>query len=171
MLGDIAGMAEARRRASAALAHLGPPGPVTSVYSVPRADDPPYTATSLLLAGRHAEAADTTRRIIGTACQPQSRAPRDQPTSYARTLLILALAAAGLGELDEAAAAGAAALECGRVVWSTTVLAAKLDQTLARQFPGAAQTADFHDRYVDAGARLALSAPALSRASKAHDRQ
>jgi hypothetical protein len=41
------------------------------------------------------------------------------------------------------------------------VLAGKLDQSLAGQFPGAAHAADFHARYIDAGARLALSAPAL----------
>ena len=65
MLGDAAGMAEARRRAAAAMAQLGPPAPAASVYSVPRAEDPPYTATSLLPAGRYAEAAQMTRRIIG----------------------------------------------------------------------------------------------------------
>ena len=159
MLGDAAGMADARRRAAAAMAQLGPPAPVTSVYSVPRAEDPPYTATSLLLAGRYAEAAQMTRRIIDTAYRPQARAPWDQPTNYARTLLILALAAAGLGDLDQAVAAGTAALECGRVVWPTMVLAGKLDQALARRFPGAASAADFHARYLDAGTRLALPAP------------
>jgi transcriptional regulator with XRE-family HTH domain len=159
MLGDAAGMAEARRRAAAAMAQLGPPNPAASVYSVPRAEDPPYTATSLLLAGRYAEAAQMTRRIIDTAYHQQSRAPGDQPTNYARTLLILALAAARLGELDEALAAGTAALECGRVVWPTIVLAAKLDQALAGQFPAAAYAADFHARYLEAGTTLALPAP------------
>jgi hypothetical protein len=51
MLGDAAGMTDARRRAATAMAQLGPPAPAASVYSVPRAEDPPYTATSLLLAG------------------------------------------------------------------------------------------------------------------------
>jgi transcriptional regulator with XRE-family HTH domain len=88
MLGDTAGMAEARRRADAAMAQLGPSAPAASVYSIPRAEDPPYTATSLL-AGKHAEAAQMTRRIIDTAYRPQARAPWDQPTNYARTLLIL----------------------------------------------------------------------------------
>ena len=100
-----------------------------------------------------------TRRIIDTAYRPQTRALWDQPTNYARTLLILALAAAGLGNLDQAVAAGAAALECGRVVWPTMVLAGKLDQSLARQFPRAASIADFHARYLDAGTRLALPPP------------
>jgi hypothetical protein len=157
MVGDTDGMATARGRAAAAMARLGPSAPTTGVYSVPRGEDPPYTATSLLLAGKYAEAAEITRRLIDTAYRPQSRAPGDQPTTYARTLLILALAAAGLGDLEEAAAAGAAALECGPV-WSTLMLAGKLDQSLARQFPGAARTADFHDRCIDAGTRLARSA-------------
>jgi hypothetical protein len=99
MLGDAAGMTDARRRAATAMAQLGPPAPAASVYSVPRAEDPPYTATSLLLAGRCAEAAEMTRRIVDTAYRPQARAPWDQPTNYARMLLILALAAAGLGGL------------------------------------------------------------------------
>ena len=130
MLGDTAGMADARRRAAAAMAQLGPPAPAASVYSIPRAEDPPYTATSLLLAGRYAEAAQMTRRIIDVAYRPQARAPWDQPSNYARTLLILALAAAGLGDLDQA---------------------------LACRFPGAAT--DFNARYLDAGTRLALPAP------------
>jgi len=61
------------------------------VYSVQAADDPPYTATSLLVAGRHAEAAMMTRRIIETAYPAADREPGNQPTNYARTLLILAL--------------------------------------------------------------------------------
>jgi uncharacterized SAM-binding protein YcdF (DUF218 family) len=114
------------------MAQLGPPTPAASVYSVPQAEDPPYTATSLLLAGRYAEAAQMTRRIIDVAYRPQARAPWDQPTNYARTLLILALAAAGLGDLDQAVTAGTAALDCGRVVWPTMVLAGKLDSPMPR---------------------------------------
>jgi transcriptional regulator with XRE-family HTH domain len=167
MLGDAARMTDARRRAAAAMAQLGPPDLAASVYSVPRADDPPYTATSLLLVGRYAEAAQMTRRIIDTAYRPQARAPWEQPTNYARTLLILALAAAGLGDLDQAVTAGTAALDCGRLVWPTMVLADKLDQALANQFPEAASAANFHTRYLDAGTRLAL--PALrSQPGKEH---
>jgi transcriptional regulator with XRE-family HTH domain len=157
-LGDAAGMQAARQRAAAAMATLGPSVATTGVYSVPRSADPPYTATSLMLAGRHAEAAEMTRRIIDTAYQPKSRAPGDQPTHYARTLLILGLAAAGMGELDEAAAAGTAALECGRVVWPTLVLAGKLSQSLGRKPLSSPQAADFHDRYAEARTRLALPA-------------
>ena len=158
MLGDAEGMQDARHRSAAAMDQLSPSAATSGVYSVPRADDPPYTATSLLLTGKYQAAAETTRRLIDTAYRPRSRAPGDQPTNYARTLLILALAAAGLGETDEAAAAGAAALECGRVVWPTMVLAGKLDQSLARTSPGAPHAADFHARYIDAGRRLTLPA-------------
>ena len=156
--GDTAGMSAARRQAATAMSQLGPSASTSGVYSVPRADDPPYTATSLLLAGRHGEAAAMTRQIIATAYSPHTRALADQPTNYARTLLILALAAAGLGEIDEAAAAGTAALESGRVVWPTMVLAGKLDQSLAAESPGSAHAADFRARYLDAGTRLALPA-------------
>jgi hypothetical protein len=158
MIGDMAGMASARRRAADAMARLAPSAPLSGVYSVPRVEDPPYTATSLLVAGRHAEAAEMTRRIIAAAYGPHTPGPGDQPTNYARTLLILALAAAGLGEADEAAAAGTAALESGRIVWPTMVLAGKLDQALARTSPGSADTAGFRARYLDAGSRLALPA-------------
>ena len=55
--------------------------------------------------------------------------------------------------------AGTAALDCGRVVWPTMVLAGKLDRALARRFPGAPSATDFHARYLDAGTCLALPAP------------
>jgi transcriptional regulator with XRE-family HTH domain len=158
MAGDAAGMSAARRRAATAMSQLGSSAPTSGIYSVPRAEDPPYTATSLLLAGRHGEAAEMTRRIIETAYSPHIRRPGDQPTNYARTLLILALAAAALGEIDEAAAAGAAALESGRVVWPTMVLARQLDQSLTAKSPGSPHAADFRARYIDATTRLALPA-------------
>lgn len=158
MAGDTAGMSAARRRAATAMSQLGSSAPTSGIYSVPRAEDPPYTATSLLLAGRHGEAVAMTRRIIETAYSPHTRRPGDQPTNYARTLLILALAAAALGEIEEAAAAGAAALESGHVVWPTMVLARQLDQSLAAKSPGSPHAADFRARYIDATARLALPA-------------
>ena len=166
MLGDTAGMADARRRADAAMASSAL-GLGRQRVPRPRAEDPPYTATSLLLAGRYAEAAQMTQRIIDTAYRPQAR---DQPTNYARTLLILALAAAGLGDLDQAVTAGTAALDCGRIVWPTLVLAGKLDQALARQFARAASATDFHARYLDAGTRLALPAPRLQPGRTADER-
>jgi len=159
MVGDDAGMADARRRAAAAVGKLTAAAATAGVYSIPRADDPPYTATSLLLVKRYHDAAETTRRLIETGYSPQSRTPGEQPTNYARTLLILALAEAGLGRIDEASAAGSAALECGRLVWPTMVLAARLDRSLARNYPQAADTADYHARYIDAADRLAPLAP------------
>ena len=156
MLGDMAGMTGARRRAAAAISRLGPAAASAGVYSVQAADDPPYTATSLLVAGRHAEAAMMPRRIIETAYPAADREPGNQPTNYARTLLILALAAAGLGEVDEAAAAGATALDSGRLVWPTMVLARKLNKSLTAQDNRSAHVADYRARYAHAGTRLAL---------------
>jgi transcriptional regulator with XRE-family HTH domain len=160
MLGDAEGMAAASRRADTAMEQLGPDAHGGGIYSVPRSDEPPYTATSLLLAGKYREAEQVTRRIIETAYRPR---PDAQPTNYARTLLILALAAAGLGELDEADAVGTAALESGPVVWPTMVLARKLDQSLDRRSRGTAHT-DFHERYVSAAGRPALPAAPRDRA-------
>lgn len=156
MLGDMTGMAAAHRRAATAMSRLGPSAHMPGAYSVPRAEDPPYAASSLLLAGRYGEAAEMTRRIIATAYSPHIPAPGGQPTTYARTLLILALAAAGLGEIDEAAAAGTAALKAGPLVWPTMVLARKLDQSLTAKSPGSAYAADFRTRFIDAGRRSTL---------------
>jgi hypothetical protein len=139
------------------MSQLGPLAHASGIYSVPRAENPPYTATSLLLAGRHAEAAGMTRRIIATAYGPHTPAPGGQPTHYARTLLILGLAAAGLGGIDEAAAAGTAALEAGHLGWPTMVLAGKLNRSLPAKSPGSAYAADFRARYIEAGRRLTLS--------------
>ncbi len=61
--------------------------------------------------------------------------------------------------MDQAVTAGTAALDCGRVVWPTMVLAGQLDQALGRRFPGAASATDFRARYHDAGTRLAPPAP------------
>jgi hypothetical protein len=154
MTGDSAGL----EIASDGLAELriSRDADAAGVYSVPSADDPPYTATSLLLAGRHADAADLTRRIIDTAYR--SLPAGGAPTNYARTLLILALAAAGLGNSDEAAATGAAALESGRVVWTTVVLAGKLARSLNQASPGSTHAREFRDRYIEARARLARPA-------------
>ena len=163
MLGDAGGMAQAKRRAADAMDRLRRPAGMTGVYSIPHDVDPPYTATSLLLVKKYRDAAETTGRLIEAAYGTQSQARGDRPTNYARMLLILGLAAAGLGEMDEAAAAGAAALECGRVVWPTMVLAGKLDRSLAHKAPGATHTADYHGRYIDAATRLALPAPRSQR--------
>lgn len=161
MLGDAEGMAEAKRRAANAIDRLNCSADMVGVYSIPYAEDPPYTATSLLLVKKFQDAAKTVRHLIETAYGSQSRALGDQPTNYARTLLILGLAAAGVGEMDEAATAGALALECSRVVWPTMVLAGKLDRSLAQKAARATHTADYHGRYLDAARRLALPASRL----------
>jgi transcriptional regulator with XRE-family HTH domain len=158
MLGDFTAMADARTRAAAAMTRISPDAEVSGVYSVRRDSDPPYAATSLLLASQYAEAAEVTRRLLGPGRRPQARQTGNQPTSYARTLLILALSVAGLGDVDEAASAGAAALESGRMVWPTLVLAGKLAGALDRRSPGSEHAEGFRARYIDAADRLALPA-------------
>ena len=112
-------------------------------------------------------------RLTGTA---QRHAPRRAPTGEETAAAVAELReiADGRGDLLAEAAglitgyyrgtaeemrAGTAALDCGRILWPTMVLAGKLDQMLARRFPGAGSAADFHARYLDAGTRLALPAP------------
>lgn len=147
MLGDVNGMTQAQARASAALARL--PGDIatTGAFSFPRAEDPPYTATSLLLVGRYEDAVRATHRVIQTVYRPKVRRAGEQPTNYARSLLILALAEAGAGRPAEASAAGTAALRCGHPVWPTMVLAGKLDRALADTFPGSEPAAEFRAHY------------------------
>lgn len=161
MLGDAEGMADARHRAATAMDRLPADAPATGAYSILRAADPPYTATSLLLAGKYEDAAEVTRRLIETVYRPQSRNPGDQPTNYARTLLILGFAEAGRRQIDEASAAGSAALECGRLVWPTMVLAGRLDHLLAATSPRSAPASDYHARYVDAAERRGAVSAAL----------
>lgn len=154
MLGDTEGMTEARNRAEAAMDGLGST-PTTGAYSVRLAADPPYTATSLLLTGHYREAAGMTRTLLGCYV-PESAGPGELPTNYARTLLILALSAAGMGDADEAASVGIAALGTGRPVWPTMVLAGRLETSLARTAGGSGHHKDFQARYSEA--RLALPA-------------
>jgi transcriptional regulator with XRE-family HTH domain len=156
MLGDASGMADARRKAAAAIEALTPGCAGGGAFSIPLEEEPPYTATSLLLVGKHREAAAATRRIIGTVYGGK---PGDQPAKYARTLLILALAEAGVGHADAAAATGSAALDCGRPPWPTMVLAGKLDRLLTASFPNTVHADGYRARYADAAA--GLGQPAL----------
>jgi hypothetical protein len=149
MQGDAAQLAAARRRAAREMALIPASAGGLGAFAVPAGEDPPYTATSLLLAGRFSEAATATARLIETVYPPPARAGR--PSGYARALLILGLARAGEGSLDEAAAAGHAALAGDPPVWPTRVLAGRLDQVLLRDFAGARQAAAYHDRYLEAG--------------------
>lgn len=163
MIGDADGMEDAKQRAAIAMEKLAVSPAATGAFSIPRAEDPPYTATSLLLVKKYRESAETTRQIIKTAYDPQPGDSGEQPTKYARTLLILALAEAGLDHVEEASSAGITALECARPAWPTIVLAGKLDQALAESCPDTAPTADYHARYLDASHAMAkpleISAP------------
>lgn len=154
MQGDADGMANAWRYAATAMGKLAPGAATTGAFSVPHVEDPPYVATSLLLVKRYQDAAEATSRIIETVYRPQPGNPRDQPTKYARTLLILGLAEAGLGRIEEASATGSAALGRGRLAWTTMVLAGRLDHVLEESFPASAHTADYHARYIEAAERM-----------------
>jgi hypothetical protein len=164
MMGDADGMARARHHAATAMGKLAADSAAAGAFSIPRAEDPPYTATSLLLVQKYRDSAETTRRIIEAVYRPRPGNPGRQPTKYARTLLILALAEAGLGHVEEASAAGITALECAELVWPTMVLAGRLDQMLAGDSPRAEPAAAYHARYLDASERsarpLAISGPA-----------
>jgi len=159
MLGDTAGMESARKRARAAMEKLPPDAATSGVFSIPQAADPPYTATSLLLAGRYQEAASTTRQIIETVYHPETRNPGDQPTNYARTLLILGLSEVGNDQIGEASAAGIAALECGRTVWPTLVLARRLDRLIVGNGKQSEYASAYHAQYRDTAERAARPDP------------
>ena len=140
-----------RWRAEKAIAKLPPYTPTQGTFSISLADDPPYTATSLLLLGRHKEAVEATRRVIATFYGSfAGEGHGEHPSGFARTYLILALALAGLGKLDEAYAAGRVALEAPRLVWPVAVLAGKLDRKLMRDFTDTAEACAYHERYVAA---------------------
>jgi Helix-turn-helix domain len=153
LLGNADKVASTRRCAGAAIAKLPPNTPTQGSFSISLADDPPYTATSLLLLGRYEEAVAATRRVI--AAFYGSRAGEDgegrtrHPSGYARTHLILALAMAGIGRLDEAYAAATTALQapCLTLTWPVAVLAGKLDRMLMRDCAGATQARSYHELY------------------------
>jgi transcriptional regulator with XRE-family HTH domain len=152
MLGDPQGMTQARTRASLALRRLPGDAATTGAFSIPQAEDPPYTATSLLLVNRYEDAVQATQRVIETVYRPQTRRASDQPTNYARSLLILALAEAGAGRPAEASAAGISGLRCGRPVWPTMVLASKLNSELADKYPGTEPANEFRAQYLELAA-------------------
>ena len=88
MLGDAAGMADARRRAAAAMARLGPPTPAASVYSVPRAEDPPCRHRP----GQRAADHRSGRSPAPASIRPPARIARS------RTLIISVWSAGGPGQ-------------------------------------------------------------------------
>jgi transcriptional regulator with XRE-family HTH domain len=147
--GDPVTMRRARSHAARAIDKLPPGAQTSGAFSIALGEDPPYTATSLLLVGQFTEAVSATNRVISLVYQPETRQRGDNPSGYARSLLILALAQAGSGRLDEAAA-GHDALASRRPAWPTMVLAGHLDQALARDYAGARQAAAYHARYMDA---------------------
>lgn len=157
--GDAARMRQARAHAATAIGRLPSDVRTTGAFSIAIGEDPPYTATSLLLAGQFKEAVTATNRVISSVYLPETRQRGENPSGYARSLLILGLANAGSGHLDEALAAGHAALSSRRPAWPTMVLAGHLDQILTRDFAGARQSAAYHARYQEAlsqpGARTA----------------
>jgi hypothetical protein len=151
LIGDSAKVSNTRRRAEEAIDTLPPNTPTQGTFSISLAEDPPYTATSLLFLGRYRESVEATRRVIATfygSCTGEGR--REHPSGFARTYLILALALAGLGKLDEAYAAGSVALEAPWLIWPVAVLAGKLDRKLMRDFADTAEAGAYHERYVAA---------------------
>src|SRR6266508_4428020 len=78
--------ATGRSRAEKAIAELPAGTPAHGVFSISLANDPPYTATSLLLLGRFGEAEDVTRQVIATFYGPDgSDGPGQHPSGFART--------------------------------------------------------------------------------------
>lgn len=151
---DAEASAEARRHAITALKALPADAPTTGVYSINFAEDPPYTATSLLLAGQYREAAAATRRVIQICYVNESRRQGGgNPSGYARSLLILGLAQAGTGDLNQATETGLTALNTSRPVWSTMALAGQLDRTLTESRAGHIASA-FHARYREVAEQL-----------------
>jgi hypothetical protein len=146
MLGNHRATVDARIRAERSLAAL-PPRNVTGVFGLAPSEDPPYTATSLLLLGHHQEAVKATQRVLDTTYSPQERGSRSNPSGCARALLILALAHAGLGNLDEAAAVGKEALETTDAVWPTRVLAEQLNNALLQYSPATTEVTEFRSVY------------------------
>jgi transcriptional regulator with XRE-family HTH domain len=149
LIGNSDEVSSTRWRAEKAIAKLPSDTPTRGAFSISLADDPPYTATSLLLLGQYKEAEKATRRVIATFYgSSASEGRREHPSGFARTHLILALALAGLGKLDEAYIAGSLALEAPRLNWPVAVLAGKLDQALMRDFTDTTEACAYHERYV-----------------------
>ncbi|MFF0226437.1 hypothetical protein [Streptomyces sp. NPDC004629] len=149
MMGDADRTEAARRYASKEMAKLPDDVKVTGAFSISPGEDPPYTATSLMLLGRHEEAVSATNRVLQTLYRPEARQRGEHPSSYARALLILGLAQAGAGNLDEAVSAGHAALAGSRPAWPTVTLAGNLSRALERDFTNALQVEEYRARYLD----------------------
>ncbi|MER6524058.1 hypothetical protein [Streptomyces sp. NPDC001508] len=154
MTGDADRTETARRYASREMAKLPTDVKVTGAFSISLGEDPPYTATSLMLLGRHEEAVTATNRVLQTLYRPEARQRGEHPSSYARALLILGLAQAGAGNLDEAVSAGHDALAGNRPAWPTVTLAGKLSRLLERNFANALQVEEYKAQYLDTASQL-----------------
>jgi hypothetical protein len=153
-LRDAREVGNARRRAEQAIAKLPAVTPTQGAFSISRVGDPPYTATSLLLLGQFQEAEAITRQVISSHYGVDGRnGPGEHPAGFALAHLRLALALAGLGQLDAARSAGSTALAAPRPVRSVVVLAGELDQALTRDFGATPQAREFHERYLTAARR------------------
>ncbi|MFI0774833.1 transcriptional regulator [Streptomyces sp. NPDC021212] len=153
MVGDTEGMEKSWRYAAKAMKNLPSDAKAAGVFSIPPAEDPPYTATSLMLLGRFREAVSSTNRVIETH-YPGVRPQGEHPSGYARALLVLALAQAGSGRLDEAVSAAHSALIDNRPAWPTVVLAGKFNQVLQRDFADARQTVKYRSRFREVSSHL-----------------
>lgn len=158
-LRDAREVGNARRRAEQAIVKLPAATPTQGAFSISRAGEPPYTATSLLLLGQFQEAEAITRQVIASHYGVDGRnGPGEHPAGFALAHLRLALAFAGLGQLDEAYDAASMALTAPRPVRSVVVCAGELDRVLTRSFGQTPLARDFHERYVTAARRT----PSLS---------
>ncbi|WP_234365478.1 transcriptional regulator [Streptomyces sp. RTd22] len=153
MVGDAEGMEQSRCYVAKVMKNLPSGAKTAGVFSMALAEDPPYTATSLMLLGRFREAVSSTNRVIETHHHP-ARPRGEHSPGHARALLILALAQAGTGNLDEALSAAHAALVGDRPAWPTVVLAGKFNQALKRDFADARQVAEFDSRFREMSSHL-----------------
>ena len=162
MLGDAGGMADARRKAAAAIDALSAGFVGGGAFSIPLAEDPPYTATSLLLVRRYRDAAEATRRVVATV---YGGVPGDQPAKYARTLPTWGSPRLGSGTPTPRQPPEARHWTAAGLAWPTMVLAGKLDHLLAAGFPETAHANGYRARNADAAARLGQRAtrPGITR--------
>lgn len=150
MHGNSDDMLAAKQNATKAIADLPASAAKNGVFSIALSEDPPYTATSLLLSGRFKEASAVTREVLHNAYPGEKSNSQAKSSNYARTLLILSLSEAGLGNIDEATSVGRAALDTDNLVWPTLVLAGKLNRALRSSHKESAAVAEYHDVYRDA---------------------
>jgi transcriptional regulator with XRE-family HTH domain len=144
---------DALRRAERAMAKLPAGPPPTNVFGNFANRRfylglPPLTATSLLLLGEAERAERLVRQTIDLYNEPN-------PTSLALNYLDLARALIGLHELDEAYAAGVAALGSEGLAGSVIALAGEVDTAFQLDHGKEPQAQEFHEQYVVAYRSLA----------------